>query len=150
VVLPAGNGTLLLGAAIGFNELAAAGIISRPPAIIAVQAAACQPLTLAFQSGSQQPEKVQKRDTRAEGIAIAEPARGAQILAAVRASGGNFLSVSEEEIGAAHRQMAAQGLFIEPTSAAVIAGLIRYLNGAPAEERVVSTFTGHGLKAAGH
>ena len=150
VVLPAGNGTLLLGAAIGFNELAAAGIISRPPAIIAVQAAACQPLTLAFQSGSNQPEKIQKRETRAEGIAIAEPARGAQILAAVRASGGQFISVSEEEIGAAHRLMAAQGLFIEPTSAAVTAGLIRYLASASADELVVSTFTGHGLKAAGH
>lgn len=150
VVLPAGNGTLLLGAAIGFKELTAAKIISRPPAIIAVQAEACQPLTRAFETGSQQPVKIEKRDTRAEGIAIAEPARGWQILAAVRASGGGFISVTESEIRTAQQRMASQGYFIEPTAAAVIAGLARYLSTAPDKEIVVSTFSGHGLKAAGH
>jgi threonine synthase len=49
VLLPTGNGTLLLGAARGFRELRAGGVIPRPPRLIAVQSEACAPLYQAFQ-----------------------------------------------------------------------------------------------------
>ncbi len=147
LVLPAGNGTLLLGTAIGFNQLLQAGVIARLPKIVAVQAAACAPLEQAFAAGHGLPAAIDKRDTLAEGIAIAEPVRGEQILRAVRASGGSFLSLSEAEIVAALKAMAHQGHYIEPTAAAAIAGVASYLPASDPDEVIVSVFTGHGLKA---
>jgi threonine synthase len=148
VVLPAGNGTLLLGASIGFTELKEMGVIERIPRIIAVQSAACAPLAQAFAENLPANPPIQKGDTLAEGIAIADPIRGPQIVEAVRQSGGTFLTISEEEIRSALGAAARQGAFIEPTSAAVIAGLRQYLPAAAPDERIVSVFTGHGLKAA--
>ncbi len=147
LVLPAGNGTLLLGAAIGFGELLRAGVIERIPKIVAIQAGACAPLERAFAARLERPARIDKRDTLAEGIAIAEPVRGAQILRAVRDSGGAFYTVGEEEIVAALHAMARQGHYIEPTAAATIAGVARYLPDSRPGEQIVSVFTGHGLKA---
>ncbi len=149
LVLPAGNGTLLLGAYIGFTELARAGIVSHVPRIIAVQAAACAPLAGAFASDMDEPVETCASHTAAEGIAIVTPARGSQVLAAVRASGGSFVTVSEQEIVTSLRDCCRGGWFIEPTSAAVIAGARRYARTAAPGETIVTAFTGHGLKAAG-
>ena len=148
VVLPAGNGTLLLGAELGFRELRDAGIIPSIPKIIAVQSDGCAPLAAAFEIGADQPQVVDPRATMAEGIAIASPVRGWQILRAVRASGGNFLRVSEEEIHAALLKLCSMGFYVEPTSAATIAGVEKYISNSAGGERIVSVFTGHGLKAS--
>ena len=147
LVLPVGNGTLLLGAALGFSELVRLGVVARMPRIIGVQAAACAPLSAAFERGETEPVQVVAKPTEAEGIAIAQPARGAQILAAVRASGGSFLSVEEDDIAASLRDCCRMGWFIEPTAAAVIAGARRYAATAASGETIVTAFTGHGLKA---
>jgi threonine synthase len=147
VVLPAGNGTLLLGAAIGFAELRAAGIITASPRLIAVQSARCDPLFRAFRDGALDPPAVAAEETLAEGIAIAGPVRGSQMLEAVRKSGGHVRSVEEAEIVAALRLVARMGIYIEPTSAATVAGLLQYLQTSAASERIVSVFTGSGLKS---
>ncbi len=147
VILPAGNGTLLIGAALGFGELLAAGVIRHMPKLVAVQAAGCAPLALAARMGLSAVPAIDKQDTLAEGIAIALPVRGMEIVRAVQAGGGEFLTVSEAEIGASLRQMVRQGFYIEPTSAATTAGVTQYLRRAPRDERIVSVFTGHGLKA---
>jgi threonine synthase len=148
LVLPAGNGSLLLGAFIGFEELKCAGIVDRVPRLIAVQVAACAPLAEAFAQGAREPAVVESGHTVAEGIAIAAPARGAQVLAAVRATGGQFITVTEDEITASLRDCCRGGWFIEPTSAAVIAGARRYASTPAPGETIVTVFTGHGLKAA--
>jgi len=148
LVLPAGNGTLLLGAYVGFEEMRRAGIVDRMPRLIAVQAAACAPLADAFARGMDGPAGIDATHTAAEGIAIATPARGAQVLAAVRATGGSFLAVSEQEIAASLKECCLGGWFIEPTSAAVVAGACRYAGTAASGETIVTAFTGHGLKAA--
>ena len=82
VILPVGNGTLLLGAHIGFRELMQAGITGHMPKIIGVQSVDCAPLSRAFHEGAQMIPSVQKKETLAEGIAIADPIRGKQILEA--------------------------------------------------------------------
>jgi threonine synthase len=146
VILPVGNGTLLLGVAIGFDELLQAGIVSRIPRLIAVQAKNCAPLAEAFRGGLNDPAELPTQPTLGEGIAIARPVRGRQILQAVRRSGGAFLTVGEEEIVQSLRQMCSMGHYIEPTSAATTAGLAQYLRQCGGGEVVVSTFTGHGLK----
>jgi threonine synthase len=147
VVLPVGNGTLLLGAAIGFRELRDAGVIERLPRLVGVQAEACAPLYQAWRKGLAQNPPIDKGDTFAEGIAIADPIRGPQIVLAVRESGGQFLTVSEGEIEAALREMCEQGFYIEPTSAAAVAGVHKHVQGTTSGEAIVSVFTGHGLKA---
>lgn len=147
VVLPAGNGTLLLGAAIGFRELAGMGIIRKIPRIIAVQAENCAPLARAYAMESTTLPLIEKKGTLAEGIAIAEPIRGKQILQEVRDSGGDFLAVAEKEIVASLDAMCRLGFYIEPTSAAVIAGARRYAATSDSREVIVTTFTGSGLKA---
>ncbi len=148
LVLPVGNGTLLLGAALGFDELLAARQVDRVPRLIGVQAASCAPLALASASGASAPQPVEAHASLAEGIAIAAPARGEQVLAAVQRTGGAFIAVSEEEIAAATRLWWRHGFALEPTAGATLAGLGRYLSaGDHAREVIVSAITGHGLKA---
>ncbi len=147
LVLPVGHGTLFLGAYIGFNELREAGLIEKIPRFVAVQAASCAPLYQAFKKGWQEPRPIEKKETVAEGIAIAESVRGSQILEAVRETDGEILAVTEKEIMAALKAMGRRGHFVEPTSAATVAGLRRYLK-KRRKEAVVSTLTGMGLKSA--
>ena len=117
LVLPVGNGTLLLGAARGFRELHAAGLIDRVPSLIGVQSERCAPLARAWAAGSSEPVAIEARPTVAEGIAIPRPPRGAQILADVHASGGCIVEVPEEAVAPAQAELAARGLFVEPTAA---------------------------------
>jgi threonine synthase len=148
VVLPAGNGTLLLGAFIGFAELKKAQIINNVPRLIAVQAENCSPLYHLFKNDLSKWSGSGVKETIAEGIAIARPVRGQQIVEAVRQTGGDILTVNEQEIKASLDEMCKSGFYIEPTAAAAIAGARKYLENAGGEELVVTTFTGHGLKAS--
>ncbi len=148
LVLPVGNGTLLLGAHLGFRELKKARVIKRIPRLVGVQSSSCAPLYRAFEKGWTEPRPIEKKETAAEGIAIAEPVRGRQILKAVRETDGEILAVTENEIRIALKEMGRKGHFIEPTAAATIAGLKKYLRKTRRRETVVSTLTGTGLKSA--
>jgi threonine synthase len=148
-VLPVGHGTLLLGAYIGFKELRNAGMVKSIPKMVGIQSAACAPLFQAFKKGCRENFPIEKKETMAEGIAIANPVRGRQILETIRETGGEVLAVTEKEIGVAMKEMSRKGHFIEPTSAATIAGLKKYLSKKRQKEIVVSTLTGMGLKSVG-
>lgn len=143
LVVPTGNGTLLLGLYRGFQRLHQAGLSDRLPRLFAVQAAACAPIYHAFAGDQAVVEPATPEPTVASGIAVAQPARGAQILEAVRATGGDVLGVTEEEILKTHTQLAYVGFHVEPTSAATVAALAHL---PPTEEPVVVPLTGHGLK----
>jgi len=147
LILPVGNGTLLLGAFIGFNELLEAGMIREIPKLVGVQSAHCAPLAKAFREGLKDIPKVHPQDTLAEGIAIAEPVRGKQALEAVKKSGGTFLTVNDGEVKESLRLISQKGFYLEPTAAATLAGVLQYLRNSDPEEIIVSVFTGHGLKA---
>jgi threonine synthase len=147
VIVPVGNGTLLLGAHLGFRELRETGVIERTPKIIAVQSAHCAPLSRAFRLGLKTVPSIQKQDTLAEGIAIAEPMRGPQILEAVKISGGKFIEVGDDEVKKALIKLARKGFYVEPTAAATVAAIPKYLNRSRKEEVTVSVLTGHGLKS---
>jgi threonine synthase len=149
LVVPIGHGTLFLGAYIGFKELKKAGRIKKVPKLVGVQSTACAPLCQAFKKGWRETRRILKKETMAEGIAIAEPVRGRQILEAIGETGGEILAVTETEIRVAQREMGRKGHFIEPTSAATIAGLKKYLRAKGRKETIVSTLTGTGLKSAG-
>jgi threonine synthase len=150
LVLPVGNGTLLLGAYQGFVRLRKAGLISHLPRIYGVQAAACAPIYQAFAAQRDSVEPVSTAPTCASGIAIGQPARGAQILAALRATNGASVAVSEEEIRAAWETLARRGMYVEETSASAVAALeqLREPLRSVGEEPVVVPITGHGLKTS--
>ncbi|MEU7022719.1 threonine synthase [Streptomyces sp. NPDC046203] len=119
LVVPVGNGTLLLGAALAIEELYGHGLVDRQPALVAVQAEAVSPLAAAFHAGADDlPEPAAARPTLAEGIAIPNPPRAAQILRAVRATAGTFLTVTEEQLRSAQLDLARRGLYVEPTGVA--------------------------------
>ena len=147
LVLPAGNGTIVLGAAIGFGELMRMDIIDRLPRIIAVQSEHCAPLARAFLAGTDRIPEIRTGETLAEGISIARPVRGKQILEAVRKTGGTFVTVSDEEIISALKLVASEGFYVEPTAGATIAGLCKWMPMSSPDERIVTAFTGHGLKS---
>jgi len=147
VILPVGNGTLLLGAYIGFRELMQTGITGHMPKIIGVQAASCAPLAHAFHKGLRTIAPIEKKDTLAEGIAIAEPIRGEQILDAVSVSRGSFIEVEEEEIRQSLMELSGTGFYVEPTAAATISAVAKYTALLTKEENIVSVLTGHGLKS---
>jgi threonine synthase len=149
LVLPIGHGTLFLGAYLGFKELKEAGRIKRIPRLVGVQSAFCAPLYQAFKRGWRETLPVENKETVAEGIAIVEPVRGRQILEAIQGTDGEILVVTEREIRRAMKEMGRKGHFIEPTSAATIAGLKKYLGKKRRRETIVSTLTGTGLKSVG-
>ncbi|MYW32825.1 pyridoxal-phosphate dependent enzyme, partial [Streptomyces sp. SID2119] len=91
------------------------------PRLVAVQAEAVSPLAEAFRAGAEDllpTGSGAPAPTLAEGIAIPRPPRARQILAAVRGSGGTFLTVSEDEIRDAQRDLAARGFYVETTGVA--------------------------------
>jgi threonine synthase len=142
VVAPVGHGTLLLGCYWGFADLLAAGLIERLPRLYGIQAAAVAPLAQAFASGLADAQPVFPGDTLAEGIRVGRPVRGAEVLAAVRASGGAIVAVDNASIVAAHEMLARGGFYVEPTSAVAIAALDRVGEGG----ETVVVLTGNGLK----
>ena len=95
-------------------------------------------------------EPVADPQTIATAIRIGNPASWDLALDAARASEGGIWSVTDRQILAAYRRIAHEGLFVEPASAASVAGLLQ----AHAEGHldrgavVVCVLTGHGLKDA--
>ncbi|MGW1889743.1 pyridoxal-phosphate dependent enzyme [Streptomyces sp. NPDC002004] len=145
LVVPVGNGTLLLGAAIAVGELHAAGLIDRRPALYAVQAAAVAPLAAAWQAEADDLVGVTPMaPTLAEGIAIPRPPRARQILRAVRESGGAFLTVTEDRIRHAQLDLASRGLYVESTGVACWAAV---REGALGDRTAVVPLCGAGLKS---
>jgi threonine synthase len=149
VIVPVGSGSMLLGAQIAFSQLIQGGEIDRLPRLFAAQPAACAPLHAAFVAGADDVAGVERQPTLAEGASIAKPVRGRELLSALRASDGGTVAVAENEIVSGLRELAMQGIYIEPTSAVAVAGARQLLHEgtiAPGETTVVM-LTGSGLKA---
>jgi threonine synthase len=150
VVVPLGYGSNVLGLDRGFDELQRRGEIDTRPRLFGVQAANCAPYHAAFVAGVEHLVPTAIAPTIAEGIASAKPTRVAEVLRAVRASGGAVVPVAEAEIVEALRHLARRGLYVEPTAAAAAAGLSRLLAAGTIRpgETTVLVLTGSGLKAS--
>ncbi|HID87366.1 MAG TPA: pyridoxal-phosphate dependent enzyme [Anaerolineae bacterium] len=147
IVFPVGHGTFLLGTHRGFGELRTAGLIERMPRLFAVQARACAPLYQAYRQGLETPPLTSEGETIAEGIRIAHPVRGEQVLRAVRETGGAILAVDDGEIQWARDHLIRQGLYVEPTSAVALAGLRKLDKAIAPDEITIVPLTGSGLKS---
>ena len=149
IVMPVGNGSLLLGGLKGFSELRRGGHITEIPRLHAVQAKSVMPIVAAFQGLVDVPPTA---STVAGGIAVGTPARLGEIVAAIRATQGTATAVEEDDILAWRDTLAqTEGVYGEPTSAAAFAGLTQLVERGTIrpEERVLVPITGFGLKDTG-
>jgi threonine synthase len=150
VIVPTGAGSNVLGCDIGFSELMRSGEITRLPRIFAVQPENCAPIHASFLAGGDDLVAVEPKPTIAEGTAIAKPVRLKEVLDAIRRSKGATVTVSEDEIIAALRELAAgQGIYAEPTSAAAAAACTKLIADGTItpDQTTVVVLTGSGLKA---
>ena len=149
VVVPLGYGSNVLGLRIGFAELKARGEIDHIPRIYGVQARNCSPFAAALAAGVDHAVPFTPKPTVAGGIASQKPVRTREVLAAMRDTGGGLITVSEEEIADALTGLLKRGLYVEPTSAAAAAALVRVFatSDLAADASVVVVLTGSGLKA---
>jgi len=145
LIIPVGNGTLLLGAYYGFKELLKNKFIEKMPKIIAIQAANCAPLVKAYKDGHESAQMVTNQGTLAEGIAIAAPARSKQILDAVRQTDGEFISIKEDDIQHARKELSEKGFYVEVTSAVNYAGYLKYKK--VKDEKIIIPLCGAGIKS---
>ena len=143
--LPVGNAGNITAYWQGYREYHGAsenpGPATQLPQMWGFQAAGAAPIVLGH--------PVDDPDTIATAIRIGNPASWKQAEAARDESGGRIESVTDEQILAAHRILSArEGIFVEPGSAASVAGLLQAAEAGhvPAGARVVCTVTGHGLK----
>jgi threonine synthase len=150
VVIPVGAGCSLLGCAFGFRELMKAGQIAKLPRLFVTQPLNCSPIDASFKAGVDTPVAREVRKTIAEGTAIKHPMRLREIVGALRESGGGTVALTENEIIAALRRLARQGLFAEPTSASAAAALDKLSDAGSikSNETTIVLLTGSGLKAA--
>ncbi|MDQ6750918.1 MAG: threonine synthase [Actinomycetota bacterium] len=129
--IPVGNAGNVTAYWQGFQELGAS------PRLLGFQAEGAAPLVHG--------RAIEEPETVASAIRIGNPARWEEAMGAIVGSAGAIRVVSDKEILAAYRLLAArEGVFCEPASAAAVAGLLRY--GAEGSARVVCVLTGHGLK----
>jgi threonine synthase len=138
--LPVGNAGNITAYWMGFrqyNEIQSSGL----PQILGVQAEGAAPLVVGH--------PVDYPETVATAIRIGRPARGEQALQAAEESGGQIIALSDNEILIMQRRLAREGIWVEPASAAGLAGLAsEIVTGGldPKGKHIVAVCTGHGLK----
>ncbi|MCL4188107.1 MAG: threonine synthase [Rhodobacteraceae bacterium] len=148
IVCPTAGGTGIMALYKGFTELMALGWVDRMPALDCIQAESCRPIVDAWRTG--EPMKGAERpDSIAVGLLSAKPEAGPHVVDIMRRTGGAGTIVSDDEIRAAQLQLARhEGLLVEPSSAAALAGLrrLRAEGRIAVDETVVLMLTGSGLK----
>ncbi len=150
VFVPLSSGGHLLGLMRGFADLERAGMIAEYPIVVGVQAAGCAPLADAFARGLGTYERPAEVRTVAHAISNPTPPAGNAVLRVIRERHGLIVSVTDEEMLEAQRELAArEGLFCQPESATTLAALKKLAPTAPAggSGEDVLVLTGGGLKA---
>jgi len=139
--LPVGNAGNITAYWMGYSEYRTAGMIEHTPRMMGFQAAGAAPIVRGY--------RVENPNTIATAIRIGDPASWTEALRARDESGGVIDEVTDREIIDAYRLLAeCEGVFVEPASAASVAGLKRVNERDDIEPGtvVVCTLTGHGLK----
>ena len=149
LVLPVGNGGNISAIWKGLREFQKLGIAKTLPRMIGIQAERAAPIAKAVKRKQDSIQPVANPQTIASAIRIGSPVNWAKALFAINESHGTAETVSDEQILAAQRDLASkEGIFVEPASAASIAGLrkSREAGGIDRSDLVVCVTTGHGLK----
>jgi len=140
-IIPVGNAGNITATWMGYKEYKQSGVISKLPKMIGFQAAGSAPIV--------KNKIIKKPHTLATAIKIGNPASWKSAVAARDESGGLIDCVTDKEIIDAYKILAAKdGVFVEPASAASVAGLIKLAKSRYFKRpmRIVCILTGHGLK----
>jgi threonine synthase len=139
--IPVGNAGNITAYWKGYSEFARDGRTTKSPRMLGWQASGSSPLVIG--------EPVLHPETIATAIRIGNPASWDAAIAARDESGGAIGAVTDAQILDAYRLLASlEGVFVEPASAASVAGLLQAATQGllARDEVVVCTVTGHGLK----
>jgi threonine synthase len=150
ILYPTGGGTGLIGMWKAFDEMERLGWIgSERPRMVTVQAEGCAPIVNAFAAGAVAAEEVANARTVAAGLRVPRAIADFMMLDILRKSGGTAISVSDEALVSAVKEIgSAEGLLAAPEGAACLPALRRLLDSGSVvrDERVVLFNTGSGLK----
>ncbi|XID90887.1 threonine synthase [Paenibacillaceae bacterium WGS1546] len=152
VFAPIGDGPILVGTHRGFRELRLMFPSLAVPRMAGIQAEGCSPIARAFAAGEQTVVADEAPSTIAGGICDGlngYAKDGTWTLRHIRESSGFSLAVSDERIAEAQAWLAKdEGVFVEPSAAACIAGVAAAVREGKvgASDRIVAVLTGHGLK----
>lgn len=147
VVVSVGDGCTIGGIGKGLQEMHRLGFIDRVPRLLGVQAEGARPVMDAFRS--QKDLVPTPTNTLADSIAVGTPRNWRRAIQQIKLSGGDMISVSDEEILDAMKQTARLGaVFGEPAGIAGIAGLKKAVSAGVvgSGESAVAVVTGNGLK----
>lgn len=147
IFVPVGDGVILSGVYKGFRDLKEQGFTDRIPHVVAVQAEGSNAIIRALKTGTFTPVSSQ---TLADSIAMDIPRNGYYALKQLKENGGSCVTVTDEEILQAQKELAStSGLFAEPAAAASYAGFLKMKHELSPEKRIVLLITGNGLKDTG-
>ncbi len=150
ILYPTGGGVGMIGMWKAFAELEALGLCgAKRPRMVTVQASGCAPVVRAFDQGAAASEPWENASTIASGLRVPKALGDFLVLAAVRESGGTAVAVTDAEIVAEARALAAEeGIFAAPEGAAGIAAVRKLAErGWIARDEVVVAYnTGSGYK----
>ena len=150
IIYPTGGGTGLIGMWKAFDEMEQMGWIdSRRPRMVTVQSETCAPIVRAFENGERFADEFENASTVASGLRVPKAIGDFLILDAIRASGGTAVSVTDDELMKAVREVgSATGIFAAPEGAACLPALRKLIERNLVEEgeTVVLFNTGSGVK----
>ena len=151
IFVSVGDGCIIGGLWKGLKDLVALGFIEKMPRLMGVQAEGAAVLHTAWQRGTEQIEPIVPH-TLADSISVGIPRDRLKALRAVRATDGEYITVSDDEILEAMRVLArGVAVFGEPAGVTGFAGLQKMVRQGRVnpEERIVVLVTGNGLKDVG-
>ncbi|ELZ40442.1 threonine synthase [Halorubrum saccharovorum DSM 1137] len=150
IVLPVGNAGNTAALYKAFRELVQSGALAvdEVPKLTGVQAEGAAPMVEAIEEGNDEVRRWEEVETRATAIRIGNPVNAPKALPGIRNTGGTAVAVSDSAITDAQRDLAEEGVGVEPASAASLAGLrkLRREGVVDDDEQVVCLTTGHLLK----
>jgi threonine synthase len=147
ILVPVGDGVIVSGIYKAFHDLKAAGLITRLPRLVCVQAERSAAIHHYIRTGKYQ--DAERPATVADSISVSIPSNAHMARKAVLESAGFSLTVTDDEILAGQRTLArTTGVFAEPAAAATVAALkkLRKSDLLDRKEQIVLLITGHGLK----
>ena len=148
IFVAVGDGNIITGLWKGLRDLKALGWIDRMPRLMGVQAEGAAACYNAWRAGTDVITPVDAH-TISDSISVGLPRDGTRAVRAVRETNGAYVTVSDDEVLAAMRQLAREeGVFAEPAGATGYAGLAKAVreNLVDRDERIVVVVTGNGLK----
>ena len=148
VVVPTSAGGNIRGILKGFEEFRLCGLIDKVPKMICAEASGCSPIYDAYISNAEVVSRVENPHTIAHAIENPYPPSGNEVLRRIRENGGTIVTVTDEEIIQAQKQLAQVGIFGQPASAVPLAAVKKLGEKAffGENDTVVCIVSGGGLK----